>query len=44
MEETLWQKWSRHYKNGGFLYAIYRGIKYLIWGIKTGGSDKRRRT
>lgn len=31
MEETNWEKFVKHYKTGGFLYAIYRGIKYIQW-------------
>ncbi|HTY45708.1 MAG TPA: hypothetical protein VMD52_06965 [Patescibacteria group bacterium] len=31
MAETLWQKWCAHYRNGGFFYALYRGVKYIVF-------------
>ena len=30
----VWQQFYKHYKVGGFLYAIYRGIKYVKWFYK----------
>jgi hypothetical protein len=32
-QETMYQKWLKHKKSGGFLYAVYRGVKYLVWRI-----------
>lgn len=29
--ETLWQKWCKHYRNGGVWYALFRGVKFLIY-------------
>jgi hypothetical protein len=34
MEETYWQKFIKHCKNGGFFYAFFRGFKYLGWRMK----------
>lgn len=34
MTDTLWDKWRKHYRNGGLSYAIYRGFKYLAWRIR----------
>ena len=34
MAETLWQKWCKHYRDGGVLYAVYRGFKYLTFLIR----------
>ncbi|MDD4939437.1 MAG: hypothetical protein PHE18_02440 [Candidatus Omnitrophica bacterium] len=31
MAETNWQKFAKHFKNGGVFYALYRGIKYIKW-------------
>lgn len=31
MINTNWQKFVKHYKTKGFLYAVYRGIKYIRW-------------
>ena len=39
-EETLWKKWLRHYKSGGVTYAVYRGVKYLIWRVKKTKLDR----
>jgi len=43
MEETLWQKWCKHYRAGGFFYAVYRGIKYLVWRMKKPKLERRAR-
>ncbi|MDD5560764.1 MAG: hypothetical protein PHT50_01330 [Candidatus Omnitrophica bacterium] len=31
MAETLWQKFMKHNKTGGFFYALKRGFKYIAW-------------
>lgn len=41
MEETLWQKWRKHYRSAGLFYALYRGFKYLIWRIRMKAYGKR---
>ena len=41
LKETLRGKWRRHYKSGGFFYAFYRGIKYIIWRIKSRRKQKK---
>jgi len=41
--DSLWQKWRGHYKSGGCLYAVYRGLKYIIWLIKKAGIDRQQR-
>lgn len=43
MRETLWQKWCKHYRSGGIFYAIYRGIKYLVWRIRLLAMDEEVR-
>jgi hypothetical protein len=42
MEKTLWQKWHRHRKDGGLLYAFYRGLKYTAWRIKKSKIDRQK--
>ena len=34
MAETNFQKFTKYCKASGFFYAVYRGIKYVIWRIK----------
>ena len=41
LKESLWVKWCGHYKSGGFFYAFYRGIKYIIWRIKSRRKQKK---
>ena len=33
-QETLLQKWGRHYRRGGFFYAVYRGVKYVVFLVR----------
>ncbi len=34
MTETNFQKFVKHYKKGGFFYAINRSVKYISWRNK----------